>query len=411
MTSIPQNFQPEPRSAPLRFGAREPKTIVLAVGFVLLFGVTAFCGMAHSMPQNEPSAFGDFFGAWAFAKFVMAMAPEQIYDPAILGAFHAQMGAAPDIVPRCFYPPIFVLLLWPLGLLPIAQAYVIWVAGTLASYLIAVGAYCRKSLLVLGALVAPTTLVTALTGQNGFLSAALLLGGWRLVSAHPLSAGVLFGLLTYKPQLGILVPIALASAGCWRAMASAIVTTLLLVVASSAAFGVAMWPAWLASIPENWQLLAEPVVKLNVIMPTVTANLLILGIPPGVGRIIQVAVAIVVAIIIWRLFRRGPAPLAVAALLAGTFLTTPYALVYDLPVLTAAVLLFIGERVRTDTSFGPGELAILALAFTLPLIMPAIGAYVPISLIAVVSLFALIVLSHRGEEAARGLQPARPYPA
>jgi hypothetical protein len=411
MTSIPQNFPLEPRSASLRFGAHEPKTIVLAVGFVFVFGVAAFYGMARNMPHGEPGAFGDFFGAWTFAKFAMAMTPEQIYDPAILGAFQAQLGAAPDVVPRCFYPPTFVLLLWPLGLLPIAQAYVIWVAGTLTIYLIAVGAYCRKSLLVLGALVAPTALVTAITGQNGFLSAALLLGGWRLVSASPLSAGVLFGLLTYKPQLGILVPIALAAAGCWRVMASAVVTTLLLVVASSVVFGVAMWPAWLASIPENWRLLAEPIIKLNVIMPTVTANLLMLGIPPAVSRIIQVAVAIVVAVIIWRRFRRGPAPFAVAALLVGTFLATPYALAYDLPVLTAGVLLFISERVRADASFGPGELVILALAFVLPLIMLAIGAYVPISLIVVASLFALIVLSHQGDEVVRGLQPARTCPA
>jgi hypothetical protein len=188
-------------------------------------------------------------------------------------------------------------------------------------------------------------------------------------------------------------------------MASAVVTTLLLVGAGSVAFGLAMWPAWLASIPENSHLLAEPVARLNLIMPTVTGNLLMLGVSPVATRIIQAATAVVVAVIVWRCFRRGPAPLATAALLVGTFLTTPYALAYDLPALTAAVVLLIGDRVRADASFGPAEIAILVLSLMCPLLMPTVGAHVPISLVALVLLFGLIVRSCRHDEVASGSGP------
>jgi len=393
-----------PRPPALRFGAREPRTRLLAGGLLTVLGVTMLLGLATGLPANQPGGFSDFFGSWSFARFVHAMPPEQVYDPSVLQAFQAELGGGPDIVPRCFYPPTFMLLLWPFGLLPLAAAYAAWVAATLALYLVAVGVWVRKPVLILAAAVAPATLVTVITGQSGFLSAALLLAGWRLAPARPLVAGVLLGLLTFKPQLGVLVPVALVAAGCWRAVASAVVTTVLLVAAGSLVFGPAMWPAWLASIQGNAQLLAEPVARLDLLMPTVTGNLLSLGVSPAAARPVQAAVAIIVSVIVWRCFRRGPSTLAVAALLAATFLATPYALAYDLPALTAAVLLLIASRLRADAAFGPGEIAILILALMCPLIMPTLGAHVPVSLIALVLLLGLIVRTLRRDEVAGGFR-------
>lgn len=45
--------------------------------------------------------------------------------------------------------------------------------------------------------------------QNGFLSAGLFGGALVLLERRPVLAGALFGLLTYKPHLGLLVPIVL----------------------------------------------------------------------------------------------------------------------------------------------------------------------------------------------------------
>ncbi len=50
-------------------------------------------------------------------------------------------------------------------------------------------------------------------GQNGFLSAALLAGATHHLDKRPAVAGVCFGLLAYKPQLGLAVPLALAATG------------------------------------------------------------------------------------------------------------------------------------------------------------------------------------------------------
>ena len=46
-------------------------------------------------------------------------------------------------------------------------------------------------------------------GQNGFLTAALLGGALHWLDRRPWLAGVLIGCLAYKPQFGVLIPVAL----------------------------------------------------------------------------------------------------------------------------------------------------------------------------------------------------------
>ena len=75
--------------------------------------------------------------------------------------------------------------------------------------------------MALSALLAPASLINLLYGQNGFLTAALLVGGIRLAPSRPLSGGVLLGLLAYKPQFGLVVVVALVAARLWRAIFAA----------------------------------------------------------------------------------------------------------------------------------------------------------------------------------------------
>lgn len=67
---------------------------------------------------------------------------------------------------------------------------------------------------------APARLVNILNGQNGFLSAALLLGGTWWIDRRPVAAGILFGLLTFKPQFGTLLPFVPIALAAWRVIAS-----------------------------------------------------------------------------------------------------------------------------------------------------------------------------------------------
>ena len=83
-----------------------------------------------------------------------------------------------------------------------------------------------------------------LIGQNGFLTASLLRASLLLLERRPVLAGVFIGCLTYKPQFGIFLPVALIAARQWRACVSAAVTVISLVAASAATFGVDGWVAF-----------------------------------------------------------------------------------------------------------------------------------------------------------------------
>jgi len=81
-------------------------------------------------------------------------------------------------------------------------------------------------------------------GQNGFLTSALMIAGLAQLGRRPILSGVCFGLLTIKPQLGLLLPLMLLLTGQWRAIAAAVVTTAALVVATGLLFGFDIWPQY-----------------------------------------------------------------------------------------------------------------------------------------------------------------------
>ncbi len=65
----------------------------------------------------------------------------------------------------------------------------------------------------------PMVFTNTLVGQNGFLTAALIGGTLYLMPVRPVLAGICLGLLSYKPQYGLLFPIVLIAAAQWRVFA------------------------------------------------------------------------------------------------------------------------------------------------------------------------------------------------
>jgi Glycosyltransferase family 87 len=339
--------------------------------------------------RRFPQPLGDSFFLWIQARFLISHPAAEIYDQAILDAVQVANGMDPNDAAPFAYPPTMMIILAPFGLLPYRAAWWSAVGGSLLLYLWAtVGRDWRSPVLFAG-LVAPTTTLTILAGQTGFLAGALMIGGFRLTARHPVLGGVLLGLLTYKPQLGLLVPVALASARLWSAMAAASATVLALVLVTSTAFGWSVWPTWIVAIyaySDQFALQGE----LRHLMPTVWANLMQLGFTPQAARLGQWLGALSTSAVVWVCFRHGATPLAIAALLVGTFLATPHALVYDMPMLTTAVLWLVAERCRSGGLFPLGEAVILFLAMVFPITMLAQDIHLPISGICLVLLLGTI---------------------
>ena len=340
--------------------------LLLAVMLVLFAIVQVYSITKELVGKNI--WFNDFFGIWSFAKFTAVNHVANIYDDSTLTSFQMDLGATPTGPLPFAYPPSFLLLIAPLRFMSYYLAYPVWVALSGAAY-IAASLYrqgqpsrYRAFLIIL----APATTVGVTTGQTGLLSSALIVGGFRLANSRPVLSGVVLGLASFKPQFGLLVPIALISAGQWRTLVAAGVTVVVLVLLSSVVFGWSIWPTWLAKLPAHAAWVAAVQDRFQ---PTILANLTSLGIDRAVAWAVQAGVAAVVAVMTWICFRRGVTTGAMGALYAGTFLTTPYAFPYDTPMLTNAALTAPSPRCQVIGILTITETAARVLVLMLPVIV------------------------------------------
>ncbi|MGH7043840.1 MAG: glycosyltransferase family 87 protein, partial [Acetobacteraceae bacterium] len=239
-------------------------------------------------------------------------------------------------------------------------------------------------------LVAPSTLAAVFYTETSLLVAALMIGGCRLVGRRPVLAGVLFGLLAFKPQFGVLIPVALVSARQWRSVIAAGATVVLSVIASGMIFGWATWARLPGALADVSRLVAG-LPRVTQFSPTVTAGLRMLGAGPLLTDVVQFGAAAIAAIAVWLCFHRGVTALAAAALMVGAFLATPYAFFYDLTLVSYAVLAIVIERHRSRDSFATWEILVLILAIALPLLFLFNPLRVPWGIVVLPLLFGLIL--------------------
>lgn len=313
--------------------------------------------------------FPDFLVYWAAARAWLEGKLAIVYDIDVFTAYQNVLFADrfPNLVHfrPFFYPPIWLLMLVPLGLLGVAKAYGAFITGTMA---LATAAEVRRDpwgwLVVL---VSPAAVWVVLAGQNTFLSVALFYGGLHLLARSPVSAGILLGLLSYKPQIWVLVPLALLAARQGRALASMAVTVLVLMLASAALFGPAFWLAFLDAAREaaGPRVVEEMFERIFMHMTTLLAAARIVGLPPAVSGLVQTAGALLAVAAVWLSFsRKGQSDARIAVLATATFLVSPYTLNYDLLLLMpAAVAMF---RLGIVDGFRPMERLVLLMLWLVP---------------------------------------------
>ena len=222
----------------------------LLAGILLtLFAVYGFAYLAISVTRGWPRGFGDLFALWSWGRFIGEHPAVEIYDPALLRSAQLALGMDSHSSYPFAYPPSYLPVLWALGQLSGPVAFVLLMAASLPLYLWATLGRKWRPAALLAALVAPTTVIGIVSGQSGLVAAALFAGGLRLAADRPATAGVALGLLSYKPQLGLLIPVALVASRRWRTLGAAAATAIFMIIATSALFGPAIWPRWAAAIP------------------------------------------------------------------------------------------------------------------------------------------------------------------
>jgi len=277
-----------------------------------------------------------------------------------------------------FYPPSFLLFLRPLAALAPGPAVACWIIGGLLAYLMAAWTVLPRVAALMTAAAAPAVFSCLCMGQNGLLTAACLAGGLALLDRRPLLAGALIGLLSCKPQLGILIPFALAASGRWTVVAAAGCAVLALALASLGLFG---WSAWAAFITANHhaQGLVEALIHKG---QGLYAFLRLCGAPIPVAWGAQAAASLACVTFVVFHWRSGqPLALKAAGLIGATLLASPYSFAYDLPVTALATLFIAADGARRSLDVLDRVALFLVLVMPVVVLCPALVAAVVVAML------------------------------
>ena len=361
--------------------------------FAALFATYMILALQYTLQGRQAYQFGDFYALWTSAVVTHQGDAAVNFDADALHLRQVAMGMNPRGYNPFPYPPTLLTLLGPLGGLSLGVAFYVFMVPSFLAYLAAMGAgRWRQWPWTFAACAAPASAITLISGQTGFLSGALMVGGLRLLPRRPALAGVLFGLLAYKPQLGVLVPVALLAMGAGRAIAAAAMTGAACVLVSGLLYGFNLWPLWAHALTD-YALRFPPVYGY---MPTIEANAAMLGAPATLAAGLQLAVSLPVGFVVWRAWRRGPTPQAAALLVVGTFLATPHAFNYDMPMMTSGLVFYL--LARRENGLDVGEALALGLAFLTPFLVKELkGVGVPFSFGPLGLMFTLLAWPREGQ--------------
>jgi hypothetical protein len=329
--------------------------------------VAALSLMAPLLPMYWPAGQGldatghpigrDFINVWAGPQVAFRGKVEALFD---IRAYRESIDAlfARSLPFHYWSYPLYTLFaFWPLAQLPYFWALAAWTLGLLVVFSAVVvrevEPSCRLPALTL-LTTAPACLLNVIGGQNGFLSAALFLSGIRCIDGRPVVAGVLFGLLSFKPHLGVVLPFALLALRAWRVIASAVVTSLTLFATSVAVFG---WGAWAnyftATSAIQFSLLEHFKGFYTSMMVSVLACLRAGGVPYEKAMFLQAVFSVgAIAGAVWAVRHARDSCQRAFILITATLLATPYAFNYDMTALAAVLVWLMVGRLQAKSMAG-----------------------------------------------------------
>jgi hypothetical protein len=327
----------------------------------------------------------DFVNVWAAGRLVLEGHPAQAYDWDVQR--QVELALLRQEFPGYFawhYPPPFLFVASLLAQFPYAAAFIGWVSASFVPYIVMMRAIVGRNFGWLLGAAFPMVFNNTLVGQNGFLTAALIGGTLYLIPVRPVLAGICLGLLSYKPQYGLLFPIVLIAASQWTVFFSAAVTAVAIAFASWLAFGTESWQAFFHWMPVFSQaFLTEGKATWWKLQSLFSLVRYFGGTEPlawAFQWVLTATVAVVVALM-WR--SRISYTLKASALAVGTLLTTPYLFMYDMMVLAVPVAFLV--RIGLKEGFLRYELPALGCALALFFVFTFTGTPVGLGITLIVA--------------------------
>ena len=313
----------------------------------------------------------DFLNFWMYGRAGWTPDPSRFYDPLLYRDALAALLGAGYPGQNWSYPPSVMLVAALFGRLPYLAA-LLWTALGLALFLWVVRRYAGNRRLLAAIALSPAAAFCLISGQSSLVTAAMLLTIFACLDRKPVLAGILLGLLTLKPQLGLLFPVMLAASGRWRVFLVASATALLFAATTAVVFGPQVWLDFVQKgIPVQNLVLADPDRIGTPFFPTIFMNVRGTGASYAVAMTVQAcfsAFAIGAVFFAFR-YRKDADPQLLAALFfACSICAVPYLLSYDALPATCLAVMLLGA----GTLDGRGQV-LAKLVYWLPLIQMALG--------------------------------------
>lgn len=335
-------------------------------------------------------AFHDGLNLWTGAHLALTGQLPVVFNPPLYGDwFAARFGGD---VHTWSYPPSLLLLALPFGLLPVAAGLLCFNVISMLCLFLALRAARVSRNLALAVMVCPAALTSVSGSQNGALFASLIIAGLFLSEDRPWLGGMLLGLATMKPQIGLLIPVYLAARGNFRAIFAAVLAAIALFLLSASAFSPQSW-IWFAgkTMPFMQHMMAMLAAKAHggpramIVSSFSEAWQLGLG---GAAYYIQAGSTLLAAAAAWSLGRAKGLPVRerLAWLMLLGVLSTPYLWCYDMiPASLGVALLF------RQSGSGSAARAVLGALWVMPGLAPyaamfGLPSFVPVLILLLLAL-------------------------
>jgi len=331
----------------------------------------------------------DFSNVYAAGSLTWQGRPAEAYQPALQHAEEqAVFGGREVPFYGWLYPPFFFSVAFLVASLPYAWGLAIWLAASLAAYLAAMRAILPRPETLLIAAAFPAVFINIGHGQNGFLTAALLGGALHWLDRRPWLAGVLIGLLSYKPQFGVLIPVALLAGGRWSTIGAAVATIAALLAVSFVTLGGGVWHAFADSMTFTQTVVLEQGGIGWEKIQSVFSAMRMWGAGGHLAYAMQIALALMLAAsLAWLWQSNAEFELKASALATASLLATPYVLDYDLVALAVGIVFFV--RHGLSRGFRTFEISLLAAAWIAPLLSRGVAGAtgVPLGLVVLLAFY------------------------
>ncbi|MCG7521219.1 glycosyltransferase family 87 protein [Ruegeria sp. Ofav3-42] len=334
-------------------GRRGWQAGTLVPALLLIFiGVWILGSWRELHETGETVAKVDFRVFWAAARLAVLGSPLEALSIDSLANTHGVVDG--EWMPWA-YPAGFLVALMPLGTMSFSAAWLVFTIVSIGAVLIAFRPFSSGVIPVwLGFAIAPAILPNLMMGQTSILWSAGIVGALALIRADKLIlAGIVIGLLTLKPQLGILIPIALIASAAWPTFISAAITTIMISVFATFVVGIEYWSEMFNMMQAHFDNIRDASEQ-NTLMISAFSTFSSFGLPDRVALLLQwttTSLAAVMVFVTWR-SPKISFDLRAATLLLGIVSSTPYLWFYESALLAPAALFMVRAGILGSNTSG-----------------------------------------------------------